>query len=279
MTSQFANSSDVTVPAPAGTTTILQITDLHLYGDPNQRMGKVNCQQNFEAILQQALSEDPLTCDLILVTGDLVNEIKPCIYDRLFERLSQTGVPFACIAGNHDVTDELKSELPFDQRQFIAKPADPRLADQQVIETPYWQILLINSAVPGLIAGHISEQHIKWLRHQLSQNHKPALLALHHHIIPMDSAWIDEHIASGTEAFWQMISDFSHLKVIINGHTHQQSTDEKQGVTIYTTPATSYQFKPGEDEFAYDIEAGPGYRWIQLNKDGSVTSWVNRLAH
>lgn len=259
---------------------VLQITDMHLSVARDiadkELSSKLRCEHKFEAVLEQALNED-IRCDLILVTGDLVSKVKPAIYDYIFRVLEATNIPFACIAGNHDVTDELYSELPFSQRQFIAHSADPRLLNRHVIHTDYWQILLLNSAVPGKISGEIDSSDLEWLCSQLNTCDKPALLALHHHVLLMDSAWIDAYIAKNAEMFWQRVQPFSHLKVIISGHVHQEQVRNYKGITVYTTPSTCYQYKPCEANFTYDKKAKPGYRWLQLANNGQVASWVKRL--
>ena len=260
-----------------GITNILQLTDLHLYADASQYKGGVDCQQNFEAVLAQALTDD-IRCDLILITGDIVNLVEQSTYDYLFDYLTQTGIPFACIAGNHDVTDEFHTELPFDQRKLVAQRAEPRLVHDHLIETADWQTLLINSAVPGEVSGRVSPESIAWITQQLTNNAKPALLALHHHLLPMQSAWIDEHMLANPEEFWSQVKNLKPLKAIIHGHTHQQRVEHYQGVTIYTTPATSYQFLPYSDDFAFDREAKPGYRWLQLGPNQHFNTWVQRLA-
>ncbi|MDN3453429.1 MULTISPECIES: metallophosphoesterase [unclassified Psychrobacter] len=261
---------------------ILQITDLHLStpvtADDSSSMysdGMV-CQRSFESILQQALSKD-IRCDLIIVTGDLVSQVTSTIYDHIFDVLQATHIPFACIAGNHDVTDESGKDLPFSQRKLIARPADSRLLSRHVIETEYWQLLLLDSSITGKIAGEITPTDIDWLCKRLSRCKKPALIALHHHIIPLDSDWIDTHMAKNTERFWEHMLPFEHLKVVISGHTHQEQVRQRQGVTVYSTPSTCYQFKPYEYDFAYDESALPGYRWLQLANNGTVASWVERL--
>lgn len=255
---------------------ILQITDLHLHKDPATIIHGNHLQHNFESVLAQALSEPP-RCDLILVTGDLVSEIHPDIYQRIYNQLRKTGVPFACIAGNHDVTDETGKHLPFDQRRLIAQPANAGLVDHYVIETPDWQILLMDTSVPGQVAGKIHPESVQWLRCQLSQCHKPALLVLHHHVLPMRSAWIDAHMVENPQVLWELLADFSQVRALTHGHTHQQQVLNKHGITVYATPATSYQFLPQVDEFAFDNEVQPGYRWLQLLADGQINSWVQRL--
>ena len=264
---------------------ILQITDLHLstpvapvtdndtIADNDEA---ATCQRCFERVLYQALNTD-IRCDLIIVTGDLVSQVKTSIYDYIFKLLEATGIPFVCIAGNHDVTDETGSDLPFLQRQFIAQPADERLLSRHVIDTDGWQLLLLDSSITGKVAGEITPTDIAWLCDRLSACDKPALIALHHHVIPVDSAWIDIHMAENAEDFWQHMAAFDHLKVIISGHIHQNQIRHRQGVTVYSTPSTCYQFKPFENNFSYDKNALPGYRWLQLANNGKVASWIERL--
>ncbi len=268
------------ISTPDESLNILQITDMHLSTyDPNASdgsTGQYDCQHSFEAVIKQALAED-MRCDLILVTGDLVSEVQPAIYDYIFEVLKATNIPFVCIAGNHDVTDERGSERPFFQRELIPRPADSRLLNHHVLESDYWQILLLDSAIPGKVAGEITRAHLDWLCEQLTQCTKPAIIALHHHVMPMDSEWIDEHIAENAEGFWQRLEPFLHLRVVTSGHTHQERVAHYKGVTVYNTPSTCYQFKPLEDDFALDDNALPGYRWLQLANNGQVASWVKRL--
>ena len=271
------------ISTPDGQINVLQITDLHL-STPETKGNESNChlefgsrcQHSFEAVLKQALNEN-IRCDLILVTGDLVSDIKPAIYDYIFTVLHKTEIPFACIAGNHDVTDELGQELPFTQRELVAQSADTRLLSRHMIETDNWQLLLIDSAIPGKVAGEITTTDIDWLCTQLSECDKPALIALHHHVMPMNSNWIDEHIADNAAMFWQRVKPFTNLHTIISGHTHQEKVRYQNGVTVYNTPSTCYQFKPHQKEFAYDDDARPGYRWLQLANNGQVASWVERL--
>ena len=269
------------VSTPDGQVNILQITDLHLSSHvpavADQTSSEVAvCQFSFEAIIKQALSEDR-RCDLILVTGDLVNKVQAEIYDHIFAVLQATGIPFACIAGNHDVTDEDDSELPFFQRQLIARAADERLLSRHIIETEHWQLLLLDSSITGKVEGELTITDIDWLYQQLQTCAKPALIALHHHLIPVDSDWIDQHMVENANTFWQRMAAFEHLKVIISGHTHQEQVRYRQGVTVYSTPSTCYQFEPFADDFAYDENALPGYRWLQLANNGEVASWVKRL--
>ena len=263
------------ISTPDEQVNVLQITDLHL-SEPIHDKTQPCCHDRFAAVLAQALAE-PVRCDLILVTGDLVSKVKTHLYDHVFDVLSATGIPFACIAGNHDVTEEKDATVPFHARELLAKEADERLLSRHVIHSEYWQILLIDSSVPGEIFGALSTMDVDWLDTQLQTCQKPTLIALHHHVIAMQSAWIDVHIARNTDYFWQKMRKHTHLQAIISGHTHQEKVYTRDGVQVYSTPSTCYQFKPLVDDFAYDEDARPGYRWLQLANNGQVASWVKRL--
>ncbi len=269
------------ITTPDGDVNILQITDLHLSAhkallDDSISDVVTTCRDSFEQVLKQALSENR-RCDLILVTGDLVSDVQTSTYDYIFAVLEATHLPFACIPGNHDVTDEADKHLPFFARTLVARAKDKRLLSQHVIEMDHWRVLLVDSSIPGQVAGEVKSTDIDWLCEQLEGNDKPTIIALHHHLLPMRSAWIDAHMAQNPKCFWQRLASYPQLKAIINGHTHQEQTCHYEHIKVYTTPSTCYQYKPLEDDFSYDIQARPGYRWLQLANNGQLASWVKRL--
>lgn len=259
-----------------GVVNILQLTDPHLYLDPTTEVAGINNQHCFDTCLTQALNEDK-RCDLILLTGDLVNEVKTEIYDRLFEQLSQTGIPFAWIAGNHDVTDELDTHLPFTQRRFEAHQPDERLLSQHCISVNDWNILLIDSSVAGQIYGEIDTKSLDWMRQKIQNCHNPVIITMHHHVLPMNSKWIDEHIIKNADDFWEVAEQYQNIKAVVSGHVHQYSDSNQAGINVYTTPSTCYQFKKNHDEFLIDTDANPGYRWLTLYPEGELQTTVMRI--
>ncbi len=248
--------------------TILQITDLHISTDFKNK-------KSFELTLNQALAEKK-SCDLILLTGDLIDEMENSLYDYIFQVLAKTNIPFACISGNHDVTDEVGDGLPFYQKTLVAYPPDSRLLNQHVIETDNWQIILLDSSCSGKVSGWLEEEDLNWLKNQLINNHKHAIICLHHHVLPVESNWIDQHILLNADEFWEIIAPFKHVKSIVHGHIHQDYYQQFQGVEIFGTPSTCYQFKPKQFDFAFD-SVPAGYRWLYLASDGTIRTELKRL--
>ena len=273
---ELVNYPPTQITTEDGVINILQLTDPHLYLDSDTETAGINNYQSFIACLQQALNEG-IRCDLILLSGDLVNEVKPEIYKNIYQLLQQTGIPFVCIAGNHDVTDELDPHLPFSQRRFVPHEPNPMLLSNYCLALNEWRLLLIDSSVPGEIYGSVGNKNLNWLSQKLANSHHPVIIAMHHHVLPMDSAWIDQHITEDAEDFWQRVESYPTVKAVVSGHVHQNFESQRAGIKVYATPSTCYQFKPKSDDFAIDDQAVPGYRWLSLNKQGIIKSWITRL--
>lgn len=254
---------------------MVQLSDLHLPHDTDSAY-----HANFLAILNHALTLNP---DLILLTGDLVQDGDKGGYDWLFDVLHKTGVVFVCIAGNHDVTFEHHAQLPFDKRSFSPVTPDSRLLDCHQLtlclhDKPTWQLLLLNSAVGGEIVGAFNQESLIWLNDTLKNSSLPTLIALHHHPLPVASRWIDAYRLQNTDEFWQTLAPYPHVKAILCGHVHQAqalTAPTPYPCTLFTCPATSRQFLPLADSFAIDDIAG-GFRCFDLYKEEFSTQ-VYRL--
>lgn len=261
----------ITPPTHLGSThpfVIAQLSDLHLSPHTPKSF------DNFLAVLALAKRHCP---NLLILTGDLVNDGDKAIYDWLFEQLNNARLPFLCLAGNHDVTQEIGHHLPFDKRQFLPIAKDPRLPDQHrlVLDSngTKWQLLALNSAVAGQIFGQVSQQSLDFISHHLQAN-LPTIIALHHPPAKVGSAWIDAYRLQNSDQFWQTLAPFTNLHILC-GHLHQAHSLPLFGSTLYTCPATARQFLPYADEFALDTLPA-GFRLICL-KNNQFTSQIIRL--
>lgn len=273
---------------------IAQLSDLHLTGDFNQTKQDPSVRQ-FLACLGLALSYQP---DFLLLTGDLINNGDKDGYAWLFDTLTQTGVPFVCLAGNHDVTFELGHELPYEQRQFFPIAKDERLISHacfvffkshgRIAIRPYLskvnlstfsqfsplpsrpthQLICLNSAVSGKEFGRLSPNTLAWLDTILSQTSYSTIIALHHPPINIGSAWIDDLRLQNDDELFAILKKYPHIHTILTGHVHQAHTLSHANVQILTAPAVSRQFLPFSDTFALDDDpttGQAGFRLIDLS--------------
>lgn len=255
---------------------IAQISDLHLSG----QIGSAPSYQRFLQVLSLAIDDKP---DLLLLTGDLVNDGNSSAYDWLFEQLYATRLPFVCIAGNHDVTHEIGTGLPFAERQHIPITPDNRLCDCHSIDIRVgdclWRVLLLNSAVNGETHGSLPHASLDWLDNELHHHPHPTLIALHHHPVPMRSAWMDAYILDNKEEFWQVLLKHPHAHTVLCGHVHQVHDIRPfihHPVRLLTCPSTDRQFAPFCDEFTLD-DAPAGYRMIQLSNTATLSSYIKNV--
>jgi Icc protein len=99
---------------------------------------------------------------------------------------------------------------------------------------------------------------------------------MHHHPLPMGSAWLDGVALRDAAAFWSIIDAHKQVRGVVCGHVHQESDQARNNVRFLSTPSTCAQFLPGNEFFALD-DRPPGLRWIELYADGRIeteVAWV-----
>lgn len=255
---------------------IVQISDLHLTG----KIAQDDSYQKFAQVLKDSLKERP---DLLLLTGDICNDGNTKAYNWVFGQLSNTQIPFACIAGNHDVTHEINTHLPYEQRLHLPLTADKRLLNQHQIfihvDECTYQIILLDSTVAGETFGRLSQHTLNWLDNTLNHYPLPSIIALHHHPIPMDSAWLDHYILQNNQELWRIINQYPHARWLLCGHVHQAHeliAPTKHLCRLFTCPSTDRQFLPKKDDFHLD-NISSGYRVIKFDNAFNATTYIKRL--
>lgn len=243
---------------------LLQLTDLHLFGTPDRRMLGMNTRDSFLGVLDLALQhKSPI--DFILCTGDLVHDESAEGYQFLGEQLRATGIPFACIPGNHDDT------------RLIATHCQST-SQQTRIQIGQWQIILLNSQKPGCVEGHVDDTQLRRLQTEL-QAHPDlfSMICLHHPLVEINSQWIDTLRCDNGDQVLAAIASHRNVKLVCWGHAHQAYEQQRQGLQLLGTPSTCFQFKPNAQEFAIDL-VPPGFRRFCLRQDGRFTSQVERAS-
>lgn len=244
---------------------ILHITDPHLHARRDARMRGVNTDDTLVATLAHARA-DPRQPDLILATGDLVQDESRDGYRRFQELLGNLGVPVYCLPGNHDDPTLMREVLATAPLQFCGTATHGA-----------WSLVMLNSFAQGDDGGLLAPGELDRLEDALAGSpSEHCLVALHHQPVPMGSLWLDTVPLRNADEFLAICDRHPRVRAIVWGHVHQASDRERRGVRLLSTPSTCAQFKPGSDQFALDTRP-PGYRWIDLHPDGRVDTtlvWV-----
>jgi Icc protein len=241
---------------------IAQISDCHVSADPRALYRNRNPRQSLEGVIEAVSRWQP---DLLLVTGDLAEDGSRNAYQYLYELTHTLGVPVLTIPGNHD-NAELQREV------FSNTPVDEPLG----FDFQGWEILLLNSSMPGEIPGSFSQAECLSLASKCSQSDHPKLVVLHHQPVQTGSLWIDKYALNDPEKFWKSISSSKSIKAVVWGHIHHAFEARKNGVELLGTPATSVNSLPKKERFTFDPE-GPGFRWFLLGETGEIESGVTRV--
>ncbi|MDH4021663.1 MAG: metallophosphoesterase [Gammaproteobacteria bacterium] len=244
---------------------ILHITDTHLHALRDARMRGVNTDETLVATLKHALG-DPRPPDVILATGDIVQDETRAGYERFRDLTEKLGPPVYCLPGNHDspgIMREVLARKPFQYCGFAQHAG--------------WSLVMLNTYASKDDGGRLAPEELEFLDQSLAaSNTGHCLIAMHHQPVPMGSRWLDSVALRNADDFLAICDRHGGVRGIVWGHVHQASDRERNGVRLMSTPSTCAQFKPGSDKFALDSRP-PGYRWIDLHANGSIDTsiaWV-----
>ena len=253
------------IPDTIGDLKLLQITDTHLFANREKDLLGIKTVKSYDAVIKHA-AKYAGKCSAVLCTGDLSQDHSAQSYVDFSDRIKTLKMPCYWLPGNHDMQEVMLPSL-----------LSEGLAQAKQIISEYWQIILLDSQVSGVPYGHLSESQLTFLKEKLQQYpNKHTLIAVHHHVLPVGSAWLDQHILKNNEQFIALISQFNNVNAVLSGHVHQDFDIEHKGVRYLTSPSTCVQFKPQNNDFAVDDKA-PGYRYLVLAKSGKITTQVERI--
>lgn len=244
------------------THSILHLTDPHLLADRQARLHGWAVQSAFDQVLTAALQAYP-TADALLLGGDLVDDQSAAGYQRLDAQLAALDMPVLAIAGNHDAPQRMRRYMPH-----------VRVHDRLCLDN--WQLIGLNTHIPGQDAGTIAPDSLALLDHCLTTDDRHALIGLHHPPWHLHSRWMDAIGLTNPEALRRPLDAAQQGVGLVCGHAHQQAAHTLCNRLAWITPSTMRQFLPRSDAFAEDI-AAPGFRQLSLHPDGRITSCVHRV--
>lgn len=251
--------------AAHGTVSLVQLSDLHVFGDDQAELLGVNTRDSLKAVIELLKREMGRT-DLIILSGDLSQDFSEKSYQFVADCLRPLNIPTVCLPGNHDNVEVMMKVYPQD---FISMNRHTLMGS--------WQIILLNSQKPGEVPGYLSAAELNFLEHCL-KNHPSyhALVVFHHQPVPVGSVWLDHLNLKNADEFWQLVSHYPQLKAVFFGHVHQEYHQPMKGILCCSPPSTCIQFKPGQEKFALD-HVPPGFRIAKLHPDGRIDTKIVRI--
>jgi len=253
------------VPLAHRTLHLVQITDCHIFESEQGILQELNTRRSFEAV-KKAVFESGDNTDLLLATGDLSQDGSAASYRYLAQQFDEFELPVFWLPGNHDAVGVML-------KNFTGINID---ASKHIVAGA-WQIVMLDSTIPGEVHGCVAPSQLDFLETSLRQHpDKHALVCLHHQALDTGSDWLDNKGLDAADRLLDRIGQHGNIRAVLWGHVHQDFHRRINSVEWMSTPSTCVQFKPRSKTFAIGDEA-PGYRHLRLNSDGSIETRVHRI--
>jgi Icc protein len=255
-----------TISHSGDTVRIVQLTDTHLCKQQGGTLLGMDTDHSLQAVIDLVKSERP-AMDLLLGTGDLSDQGALEAYRRLQQYFAQLTEINCWLPGNHD-----------DRANMTAVTDSPlRLCSE--IRLGRWQVVMLDSQVPGEVGGELGLAELALLEGALAAaatDELYSLVCLHHQPVEIGCEWLDEQMVADAPAFFAVLDRFPGVRGVLWGHVHQQVDRLHGDIQLMASPSTCVQFAPGSAGFKAD-SAAPGYRWLELLGDGTLQTGVSRV--
>jgi 3',5'-cyclic-AMP phosphodiesterase len=249
------------------TTRILQLSDVHRFADPDERLFGIPTRELFEDVLAH-VERSGLRPDHVVVTGDHTHDELPETYAAVREELAPFLDRLWLLPGNHD--DRVVLRAAFGDRI----PADGNGRVTFSFRAGDWLCLGLDTQVPGAVGGRLGAEQVDWIRAQLA-DHRPraAVLFMHHPPVDLGLAWLDRIGVEDADLLRALLVEEPRIRLVCCGHVHHESSNRVGSAEVVTVPSTGLQFSPTGDVAEF-VAAPPGYRVIELGDDGYSTTVV-----
>lgn len=210
---------------------IAQLSDSHirlgpLAGEPGAHLYRA---------LGRALGLRPKP-DCVLLTGDVVDNGKPEEYQAFLAIAAGYPLPIHLVVGNHDDSQAMAGV--FGGTGYLGGSDSTFYA----IDYPEARIVVLDSSVPGSMAGQLAANQLDWLDETLAERPEaPAFVSLHHPPIDIGMAFLDSIKLDNPDPLRDVLVRHSNVRRILAGHVHRAITGSFAGITVSIAPSTFRQ--------------------------------------
>lgn len=238
------------------TVRVLHLTDPHLFAEHDGELRGVVTLETLSRVLDHYRSSD-WTADLVIASGDLVQDDSEGAYQRIAEQIGGLGLPVLTVPGNHDVPELMADVLPSPPFQIC-----------ETTELGDWMLAGINTRVAGSASGAVATSELDRLEAELAAGTAAhAMVFMHHAPVDVGSRWLDSVGMHEARAVLARLDSNPKIRVLLFGHVHQAYDAPHGGLRVIGTPSTCRQFRPASDEYAVD-DRPPAYRQLEFGPNG-----------
>jgi 3',5'-cyclic AMP phosphodiesterase CpdA len=251
---------------------IAQFSDLHVTA-PGRRNGDgINTVAGLVRCIEHLGALDRVP-DLLVLSGDLVDEGSVPEYQNLCGMLSQVRIPVFLMPGNHDRRTPLRSV--FADHDYLG--AAGRMFYHHDVRG--LRLIMLDSLIEGREGGDLDDAQLQWLDALLhAEPAQPVLIFLHHPPVVTGFSRMDRiSLAEDSVArFCELISGRERVHAVICGHVHRSVQAMFRGVRVSVCPSTAYQarLRLGRGRFEAAPDEAPAYQLHYWDGHNLVTHTV-----
>lgn len=241
---------------------LAQISDTHVRTDDG---GKAASQ------LKRAIAQaKDYGADIILLTGDLVNDEREGEYAVLADAIANPPTPLYLMTGNHDERGLMRRM--FSDHRYLPREG----AMHFTIENFPVRIVALDDLVPGETHGLLRRSGAEWLESALSvERGKPTIVALHHPPFLTHDLLFDKIGLLDAEEFANVIARHRQVLRVICGHHHRVAIGQVAHAPVIVAPSSSWTYGLAVDDgqqIAPKTAEQPGWMLHAWTPSGGLAS-------
>lgn len=252
---------------------IAQISDTHITRPGTLLMGIVDTGAALERAVAALNRLDP-SPDLVVHTGDLVENGDAEEYSHFRKLIAPLRMPLFVIPGNHDARESTREAFIDDG--YL--PQDGFL--HYVVEEHPLRIIALDTLVPGEGGGALSAEELRWLDDVLAaERAQPSVIMMHHPPFPTGIRRMDLAGLSNSTAFADVVRRYPNIERLLCGHLHRSIETRFAGTIAGTAPSTAHQIvldlRP-DARLSFAFEP-PGYQLHYWREDAGLVSHTAQI--
>lgn len=235
---------------------IAQLSDPHVMPRGILYQGVVDSNAMLESAIRTVNQISPRP-DILLLTGDLVENSEPAAYEEAQRLLSDLAIPLVAIPGNHDERENFRA--CFARERYMPKQGPIHFVFDDIGPV---RIIGLDVTVPNKHYGLIDDIAIGWLSEALSQNpDKPTIIMMHQPPFMTEIPYLDAYTCHGGDRLFDVVSRYPGIQRIVCGHVHRFMTIKSGNTLICAAPSTAstIALRIGPDVEAASYIEPPGF--------------------
>jgi 3',5'-cyclic-AMP phosphodiesterase len=213
---------------------IAQISDPHVRPKGMLYQDTIDSNEDFAAAIAH-LNRLDTRPDIVLLTGDVVDEGSEAEYAMARELLAGLEIPCFVIPGNHDEHRAFRSAFKDHSYLPQAGPFNYVIGDRGPV-----QVIALDVTMPGYHNGDIDDACLAWLESALAvDGDRPTIIMMHQPPFACGVPYLDSYLCRRGDRLANVARAFPAIERVVCGHVHRFMQLRFAGTSLCTAPSTT----------------------------------------